>query len=56
LLPKPIVDETGLTGKYDFVTGMFDADQLEQAFLDRLGLEFLPGRAKIPMLVVEKAP
>jgi len=55
LLPKPIIDETGLTGNYDFVTGMFDPDQLHQAFLDRLGLEFLPGRAEIPMLVVEKA-
>jgi uncharacterized protein (TIGR03435 family) len=54
LLPKPIVDETGLTGNYDFVTGMFGPDQLNQAFLDRLGLEFLPGRAEIPMLVVEK--
>jgi uncharacterized protein (TIGR03435 family) len=55
LLPKPIIDETGLTGNYDFVTGMFGPDQLNQAFLDRLGLEFLPGRAEIPMLVVEKA-
>jgi len=54
-LPKPIFDATGLTGNYDFVTGMFDPDQLNQAFLDRLGLEFLPGRAEIPMLVVEKA-
>jgi uncharacterized protein (TIGR03435 family) len=54
-LPKPIVDETGLTGNYDFVTGMFGPDQFNQAFLDRLGLEFLPGRAEIPMLVVEKA-
>jgi len=53
-LPKPIIDETGLTGNYDFVTGMFGPDQLNQVFLDRLGLEFLPGRAEIPMLVVEK--
>ena len=55
LLPKPVVDRTGLTGNYDFITGSFGADKLNQVFLDQLGLELVPGREPLEMLVVEKA-
>jgi uncharacterized protein (TIGR03435 family) len=56
LVPKPVVDQTGLTGNYDFITGSFGPGTINQVFLDQLGLEFVPGREPIEMLVVEKAP
>jgi hypothetical protein len=55
LVPKPVVDQTGLTGNYDFTTGPFGPEEINHAFLDQLGLELVPGREPIEMLVVEKA-
>jgi RNA polymerase sigma factor (sigma-70 family) len=54
LFPKPVMNETGLTENYDFVTGNFGPDEAEQAFRDRLGLDLVPGREPLEMLVVEK--
>ncbi len=58
----PIVDQTGLTQKYDFTLKWDEPDQkrpnnegLKQALLDQLGLELVPSREPIEMLVVEKA-
>ena len=69
-LQVPIIDRTGLTGRFDVDltwddekkwddrTGRFyftNPDGLKQAVLDQLGLELVPGREPIEMLVVEKA-
>ncbi|MEI9864418.1 MAG: TIGR03435 family protein [Limisphaerales bacterium] len=57
----PIIDQTGLTNKYDFLLKWNDAvpihpnkEGIKQAVLDQLGLELVPGRALVEMLVVEK--
>ena len=58
----PVIDQTGLTRNFCIdlrwnETGNVDADHeaLKQALLDQLGLELVPGRQPIEMLVVEKA-
>jgi uncharacterized protein (TIGR03435 family) len=61
----PVVDETGLTNRYDYV--MFwpvrrTADlepyreSIKKILFDQLGLELVPSREPIEILVVEKAP
>ena len=69
-LHVPVIDRTGLAGRFDVditwddemkwddSTGRFyfaNPDGLKQAVLDQLGLELVPGREEIEMLVVEKA-
>jgi uncharacterized protein (TIGR03435 family) len=58
-----VTDHTGITGRYDFTfswkwnQGLDKADEQErirQALLDQLGLELVPSREPIEMLVVEK--
>lgn len=58
----PVIDQTSLTGKYDIDLKWPDPDwrhhnseALKQALLDQLGLELVPGREPIEMLVVEKS-
>jgi uncharacterized protein (TIGR03435 family) len=59
-LGRPIIDQTGLTGRYDMDLnwqpgpGQSEADALRQALPDQLGLELVPGREPVDMLVVEK--
>ena len=60
-LGTPVVDQTGLTGGFDIDVKWNDPDRqhrnvdgLKQALLDQLGLELVPGREPIEMLVVEK--
>lgn len=53
LVPKPVVDRTGLAGNYDFITGSFGPENINQVFLDQLGLELVPGHEPIEMLVVD---
>ena len=59
-LGLPVVDHTGLTGKFDYNLKWNkhdpEHDNLKQALLDQLGLELVPGSDTIEMLVVEKAP
>jgi uncharacterized protein (TIGR03435 family) len=59
----PIIDRTGLTGRYDVQlkwhesnSGHTNPEDLKQALLDQLGLELVPGRESIEMLIIEKAP
>jgi uncharacterized protein (TIGR03435 family) len=54
LVTKPVIDGTGLTGNYDFITGSFDQNEINQVFMDQLGLEFVPSREPTEVLVVEK--
>jgi uncharacterized protein (TIGR03435 family) len=58
-LGLPVVDHTGLTGKFDFDLKWNKHDpehgDLKQALLNQLGLELVPGSESIEMLVVEKA-
>jgi uncharacterized protein (TIGR03435 family) len=58
----PVIDETGLTGNFDIHLKWDDGaetqpdnlENLKQALLDQLGLELVPGRAPVEMLIVEK--
>ena len=50
----PIINQTGLTDNFDFKIRWKSLDDLKQALLDRLGLELVPSREPIEMLVVEK--
>ena len=57
----PIVNQTGLAGKYDFSLTWDEPDRthpnldgLKQALRDQLGLELVPTNMPIEMLVVEK--
>jgi RNA polymerase sigma factor (sigma-70 family) len=57
---KPVIDQTGLKGSYEFSPqlprrGLEAARELyKQALLDQLGLELVPSREPIEMLIVEK--
>jgi uncharacterized protein (TIGR03435 family) len=58
-----VIDQTGLTGRYDVKlkwheskSGHTNPEDLKQALLDQLGLELVPDRQPVEMLVVEKAP
>ena len=67
-LQIPVVDETGLTGRYDYDIQWDDelkwddagqwyyanTNGLKQALLDELGLELVPGREPVEVLVVDK--
>ncbi len=57
----PVIDQTGLTQNYHIDLKWNERwgqdpnhDALKQALLDQLGLELVPGRESIEMLVVEK--
>ena len=58
---RPVIDFTGLTNRFDFDLKWSESDyqhpnlpNLKQALLDQLGLELVPGREPLEMLVVEK--
>ena len=59
-LGTPVIDRTGLAGGFDMNVKWDDTDKanrnvdgLKQALLDQLGLELVPSRESIEMLVVE---
>jgi uncharacterized protein (TIGR03435 family) len=62
---RPVLDQTGLTNKYDLTldwAGQFyptqsyeNSDPLKKILLAQLGLELVPARKRIEMLVVEPA-
>jgi uncharacterized protein (TIGR03435 family) len=59
---KPVLNRTGLRGRYDVELHWeptLDPDaenqEIKQALIDQLGLELVPGREPLEMLVVEKA-
>lgn len=57
-LKRPVIDQTGLKGRYNFVFDdrVFKSDQeLKRTLLNGLGLELVSGREEIEMLVVERA-
>jgi uncharacterized protein (TIGR03435 family) len=61
-LAVPVVDQTGLTGRYDMKMNWKEPDPansngdgLKQALQDQLGLELVSGTAPIKMLVIKKA-
>lgn len=58
---QPIFDRTGLTGNYDISLrwprtndDAARSDAIRSALLQQLGLELVPGREQMEMLVVEK--
>ena len=59
-LGVPVIDQTGLTGYFN-IDLRWDArhprpaDAVKQAMLNRLGLELVPSRELVEMLVIEKA-
>jgi uncharacterized protein (TIGR03435 family) len=58
---EPVLDKTGVAAHFDVEVTWDESeyrhnpDGLKQALLDQLGLELVPGRAPVEMLVVEKA-
>lgn len=62
---RPVLDQTGLTNKYDIILdwnglpyptqNYENSDSLKKVLLDQLGLELVPDRKRIEMLVVEQA-
>jgi uncharacterized protein (TIGR03435 family) len=56
ILKIPILNQTGLPGNFDMELKWDDRkpEGLKQAVLDQLGLELVPGREPVEMLVVEK--
>ena len=60
MLEIPIVDKTELKSLYDFKLTWDSTDQtrvkesIKQSLLDQLGLELLPSREPVEMLVVEQ--
>jgi uncharacterized protein (TIGR03435 family) len=56
----PVLDQTGMKGKYDVTLEMNlnwrtpSREKLEQTLLDQLGLELVPTRKPVRLLVVEK--
>ena len=59
----PVVDRTGIEGRFDIDLKWDEPDRqhrnpeaFKQVLLDQLGLELVPGREQIEMLVVEKSP
>ena len=59
-LGKPVLNQTGLNGRYDLQLkwqpnpGESDKDAFVRALREQLGLELVPSRAPVKMLVVEK--
>jgi uncharacterized protein (TIGR03435 family) len=59
-LGQPVLNQTGLNGRYDVHLkwrrrpGETDNDAYKRALLEQLGLELVPSREPIEMLVVEK--
>ena len=60
----PVIDHSGLKGRYDMIlnwkwqAGMDEAaerEKIKQALLDQLGLELVPARETLEVLIVEKA-
>jgi uncharacterized protein (TIGR03435 family) len=57
---QPVLDRTGLTGSYDIQfdwkprRGETDQDAYKRALLEQIGLELVPSREPIEVLVVEK--
>jgi uncharacterized protein (TIGR03435 family) len=59
----PVIDQTGLAGRFDYDLKWnadddgrhHNLDGLKQALIDQLGLELVPGREPVDMLVIEKA-
>jgi uncharacterized protein (TIGR03435 family) len=61
-LKIPVIDQTGITNHFDMDLKWKETnwqhpnlEGLKQALLDQLGLELVPGREPVEMLVVEKA-
>lgn len=60
MLEVPIVDQTGLNGAFDYKLAWDGSDQtrykdsIRQSLIEQLGLELVPGRKPVEMLVVEK--
>ena len=56
LLDRPVVDETGMEGEYDWEFSYRKADEamVMSAVRDELGLEIVPGRRLIEVLVVKE--
>ncbi len=57
ILKQPIIDETGLDGKYDFelVWEAAKPESLPQAVREGLGLELIPAKRRVEKLIVEAA-
>lgn len=51
----PVIDQTGLTDRYDISLKWHDENDLKQVLASQLGLELVPGQAPLQMLIVDKA-
>jgi uncharacterized protein (TIGR03435 family) len=62
IIHQPVLDQTGLTNKYDITLDWQwspdpsrNHDSLKKVLIEQFGLELVPGRERIEMLVVEQA-
>lgn len=62
-LKVPVIDQTGLSGRFDITLkwgppiGVApNADRMKQPLLDQLGLELIPARRLVDLLIVERKP
>ena len=58
VLSEPVVDKTGLVGRYDFQLGWGDnpqtPDKISQAILQQLGLKLVAQKVPVEVMIIDQ--